>query len=64
MNEGAGWSAYGRQSYRLQFADGVQWRRRGARPSPSRRLLMRPGQLGGVLARLEHGQRAHLVVSC
>lgn len=43
MNDGAGWAAYGRQSYRVQFADGVMWRRRSTRRSRLVRVAMQPG---------------------
>lgn len=36
---------YSRQSYGMQYAAGVRWRRRSARASPGRRALMRPGQV-------------------
>lgn len=39
-----GWPAYGRQSYRRQFADGVQWRVSGKR-SRQARALTKPGKV-------------------
>jgi hypothetical protein len=45
MNDLDGWGAYSRASFRIQYSDGVRWKRHRASVSRSRRLLMRPGQV-------------------
>lgn len=47
MHPDIGWSGYAAQSYRIQWADGIRWRRSSLprRRARSVRALMAPGEV-------------------